>query len=260
LEEATLQNLTVEEQDGKYLLAPKTSSWKITFKVNADKAQTLYFNAFDENNNALNQAINKKFSVQWSGKLISEYPTQKRNGVLCLGEYEDTVAIVTVTVKEKVSVRDLSVFTIENEALAQAVEKTNTVGLQTKKNGYYGNYTAEGGECVFLSVGYDEGLTLKINGKKAKLYEVYDGFTAFYLQAGKNKIEITYTPPGFVAGLLITLTGIGLITAAWVLGLWKKRRLDLPEKTDAVAYYALFTIGAAVVVIVYFLPLLLCAI
>ena len=260
LEEATLQNLTVEEQDGKYLLAPKTSSGKITFKVNADKAQTLYFNAFDENNNALNQAINKKFSVQWSGKLISEYPTQKRNGVLCLGEYENTVTTVTVTVKEKVSVRDLSVFTIENEALAQAVEKTNAVGLQTKKNGYYGNYTAAGGECVFLSVGYDEGLTLKINGKKAKLYEVYDGFTAFYLQEGKNKIEITYTPPGFVAGLLITLTGIGLITAAWVLWLWKKRRLDLPEKTDAVAYYALFTIGAAVVVIVYFLPLLLCAI
>ena len=256
---ATLQNLTVEEQDGKYLLVPQNQSGKIIFKVPSTGSQTLYFNAFDENSNALNQSINKKFSVQWSGKLISEYPTQKRNGVLCLGEYKNETTTVTITVKEKVLVRDLSVFAIENDGLIQALSQTKTVGLQAKKDGYFGNYTATGGECVFLSVGYDEGLTLKINGKKAKLYEVYDGLTAFYLQSGENEIEITYTPSGFVTGVLISLAGMGLIVAAWVLWLKKKRRLDLPEKADSIAYYAVFAVGIAVVTIIYFLPLVLCA-
>ena len=259
LADASLYNLTVEEQDGKYLLKPIGSSGKITFKASSNTAQTLYFNAFDENSNALNQSINKKFSVQWSGKSIAEYPTQKRNGVIYLGEYENETTTVTVTVKEQTLVRDLSVFAIEKGGLSQAVENAKTIGLQTKKNGYYGTYTATGGECVFLSVGYDEGLTLKINGKKADLYEVYDGFTAFYLQAGENEIEITYTPTGFVAGLLISLAGVGLIAAAWVLWIWKKRRLDLPEKVDALTYYAVFVVGVAVVAVIYLLPLVLCA-
>ncbi|MBQ8430014.1 MAG: YfhO family protein [Clostridia bacterium] len=258
LDEAILRNLTVEEKDGKYLLTPTGSSGKIIFKVPVDKAQTLYFNAFDENSNALHQAINKKFSLTVAGKTL-DYPAQKENGVLRVGEYEETEATVTVTVKEKVTVRDISVFSIENESLAQAVEKTKTVGLQARKNGYVGKYTAEGGECVFLSVGYDAGLTLKINGKKAKLYNVYDGFTAFYLQEGENKIEISYCPPGFAAGMCITLAGIGLVAAACVLWLWKKRRLDLSEKTEKAAYYGLLAVGVAVIVFVYFVPLVLCA-
>ena len=259
LEDASLQNLAVEEADGKYILTPKNSAGKITFQVLSTTAQTLYFNAFDENSNALSQSINKKFSVQWSGRSVSEYPTKKRNGALCLGEYSNAVTTVTVTVKDQVIVRDLSVFAIGKAGLAQAVENTETVGLQAVKNGYYGKYTATGGECVFLSVGYDEGMSLTINGKKAKLYEVYGGFTAFYLQAGENEIKISYTPPGFVIGLLITLSGVGLVAAAWVLWLWKKRRLELPEKTEKVAYYTVLVMGAAVVFAVYFLPLILCA-
>lgn len=259
LKDATLNGLTVEEADGKYLLTPQGSKGEIIFNVQSDTLQNLYFNAFDENSNKLNQAINKKFSIKTSKYSLSQYPTQKRNGLLSLGEYTGATKI-TVTVTDSVTVRDVSVVAIENQALGEEIEKTKTVGMTAVKNGYDGRYIAQGGECVFLSVAYDEGFTLKINGKKAQLHEVYDGFMAFYLKEGENKIEIRYCPPGFAFGACITVIGVGLCAAACVLWIWKKRRVVISEKCDAVTYYVMLAVGAAVVCLVYLMPLVLCAV
>jgi uncharacterized membrane protein YfhO len=259
VEDATLSNLTIEKDEkGKYVLIPNGTQGQITFTLDLDGEHTLYFNAFDENSNALNQAINKKFAVKTSGYSLSEYPTQKRNGILCIGNRKGKQTL-TATVKERVTVQDISMLAIDNAALKEAVSKTKTVGLQAVKSGYAGSYTAEQNECVFLSVAYDEGMTLRINGKKAKLYEVYDGFTAFYVKAGENDIEITYCPPGFGLGLAITLIGAGLCAAVCVLWLWKKRSVTTPKICDEIAYYGMLCVGVAVVAIIYIVPLILCA-
>ena len=259
LKDATLNGLTVEEVEGKYLLTPQGSKGEIVFNVTSNHLQYIYFNAFDENNNQLNQAINKKFSIKTSKYSLSQYPTQKRNGLLSLGEYKGTTKI-TVTVTGSVTVRDVSVVAIDSQALGEEIERTQTVGLTSVKNGYDGRYTAQGGECVFLSVAHDEGFTLRINGKKAQLHEVYDGFMAFYLKEGENKIEIRYCSPGFVFGACTTLIGVGLCAAACVLWIWKKRRIAISDKCDIVTYYVLLTVGAAVVCLVYLMPLVLCAV
>ncbi|MBR2647084.1 MAG: YfhO family protein [Clostridia bacterium] len=260
LKDATLQNLSVKEENGKYVLTPQGGSTAmILFQVSVKDKQTLYFNAFDESTNALKQSINGKFSVYAPHVTVNEYPAQKQNGVLCLGEYENETVTVKVRVNSAVSLRDISLFGIENKALQTAVESAESVGLKTSKNSITGSYTAKGGECVFLSVAYNEGMSLKINGKKAELYEVYDGFTAFYLKAGKNDIRLTFTPQGFVGGLCITLVGVGLFAAACVLWIWKKYRWETPNWVDTAAYYGLWIVGIAVVFVVYCMPLVLCA-
>lgn len=259
IENATLTNLTMEkDENGKYVLTPNGSQGQITFTLDLEGEHTLYFNAFDENSNALNQAINKKFAIKTSGYSLSEYPTQKRNGILCIGNRKGKQTL-TATVKEKVTVQDISVLAIDNAALKEEVSKTKTVGLQAGKSSYAGSYTAEQDECVFLSVAYDEGMTLRVNGKKAKLYEVYDGFTAFYVKAGENDIEITYTPPGFALGAGISVIGAGLCAAICVLWIWKKRSLTLPKICDEIAYYGLLCVGVAVIALVYIIPLVICA-
>ena len=112
---------------------------------------------------------------------------------------------------------------------------------------------------MFLSIARDEGMRLKINGKKAELYEVYDGFTAFYLQEGVNEIEITFTPKGFALGLTLSLLGLIASVAVVVVWVWKKRRLELPSGLQTVALWGLLTVGIAVVFVIYALPILLCA-
>lgn len=262
LSEATYNNLEVREENGKYVLTPKGTG-SIVFNLPIGSATAIYFNAFDENTNALNQKINKKFKVSSPQVTESEYPKQRENGLLYLGEYArasrgETVS-VTVTVKETVTVRDVGVVTIENDLLENEVKTAKTIGLQEDKNALYGNYVAEGGECVFLSVAYDEGMRLKINGKKAQLYEVYDGFTAFYLQAGNNEIELSFTPSGFGAGLAITLIGLCGCAALAAICIWKRSLPTLPKVGKDVLYWCWIAAGAAALLLVYVCPLLLCA-
>ncbi|MBE7077240.1 MAG: hypothetical protein E7377_00895 [Clostridiales bacterium] len=260
LEDATLYNLTVEEVNGKHRLTPLSGTGEIRFEVPVSALETLYFNVFDENNNALNQAINEKFSIYTSKVSVSSYPTQRNNGFLCLGEYKTAaIATVRVTVDEEVTVRDLSVFGIKGAALKNAVESAKTVGLTEKKNGLIGEYTAHGGECVFLSVAYTEGMRLKINGKRAQLYEVYDGFTAFYLEEGVNEIELSFRPNGFVIGIFAVCIGVGILLSLMI---WKKKKevqFVLPEKINTLAYFGVLAAGIAVLCAVYVFPLLLSA-
>ena len=265
LEVAEFKNLTVTELDGKYVLEPKGTG-SIVFKVPIQGTETVYFNAFDENTNALNQRINEKFTVSSQNITVSKYPQQRENGLLCLGEFstgndklEKTIA-VSASVKEKVTVRDLGVVTINDAQLKKDVLAAKTVGLTAGKNSLEGICSAEGGECVFLSIAYDSGMTLRINGKEAALYEVYDGFTAFYLQPGLNKIEISYQPKGFAFGLGLTLLGLGGCLALAALWIWKKYTLKIPKIGEETLYWAWISAGAFIVVIVYMVPLFLCAV
>ena len=167
---------------------------------------------------------------------------------------------IKVTVSQKVTVRDLGVVAIQGKKLGEEVRAAKAIGLTAGKSSLSGTYTAQGGECVFLSVAYDSGMRLKINGKRADLYEVYDGFTAFYLQEGVNEIELTYTPDGFVLGLVISLLGIGACAALAVAWIWKKRTLQVPKIAQEIVYVGMIAAGVIVAVVVYMVPLLLCAI
>ena len=259
LNDASTQNLTVEKRaDGKYLLIPdKNKTGSLTFRVTANEKQSLYFDVFDENDNSLKQAINGKFTISAPSKRVSKFPAQKQNGLLYLGEYADKAFSVTVSITEKVAVRSLGLVGIEQGTLTSAVEQTQTLNLQAVKNGLTGSYTAKGGECVFLSTAYDNGMRLTINGKAAELYEVYDGFTAFYLQAGENEITLSYTPQGFGLGVALSCVGaiICILACAWWIS--KKQAVELPERLETVAYYGVIVVGVLVVVAVYIAPMLL---
>ena len=126
-----------------------------------------------------------------------------------------------------------------------------------------GVYEAQGGECAFLSVPYDSGMQLKINGKKAALYEVYDGFIGFYLQEGVNNIQISYQTPGFILGLGLFLTGCALFMVICPWSKCRKEVLDSFETSHVkpwlqnVTYWALIVVGVAVIALVYLFPLVI---
>ncbi|MBQ7770359.1 MAG: YfhO family protein, partial [Clostridia bacterium] len=187
----------------------------------------------------------------------SQFPQQGSNGLLRLGEFKDRQVQVKINVRTATTVQDFGVLAVENSKVAEAAKNVKTIGLRAGKNKIYGSYTAEGGECVFLSVPYDSGFRLKINGKKADYYKVYDGFIGFYLQEGENRIELTYLSPGFPVAVFLTVCGTGLCAAAFVLWKHKKIRVEMPAIIDKVVYYGLIVAGVAVIAVIYVMPLLL---
>ena len=264
MKDANAYRLKVEEKEGKYLLTPTgTSSTPsyLSFDLTLEANSLVYVNLFDENTNALKQAINEKFIVRAPGYYFNGYPQQKNNGLLEIGEYGAGEITVKIQVKQTVSIKEVEVVTIDTQKLASEIATTQSVDLQVNDGKIVGRYVANGGEQVFLSLPYDEGLQLKINGNLASLYKAYGGFTAFYLEEGDNEIEITFTPKGFLVGAIISMVGMVALIGSFVWFALRRRRgkTDVHEALQAWAYFGVLAVGILTVFLVYVAPMFLCA-
>ena len=88
-----------------------------------------------------------------------------------------------------------------------------------------GEYTAEDDGDLLLSVPYDEGWNVTINGAAAKLTPAADkGLSCLSVQKGANKIVMTYKTPGAFAGLAVSLATAAALIAAELYARHKKSR------------------------------------
>lgn len=78
-----------------------------------------------------------------------------------------------------------------------------------------GEYTAKDDGNLLLSVPYDEGWNVTVNGTAAELAPAADkGLSCLSVQKGMNQIVMSYRTPGAFAGLAVSLaTAVALVTA-----------------------------------------------
>lgn len=89
-----------------------------------------------------------------------------------------------------------------------------------------GEYTAKDDGNLLLSVPYDEGWNVTVNGTTAELTPAADkGLSCLSVQKGTNKIVMSYRTPGAFAGLTVSLaTAVTLVTAGLFARHKKSRR------------------------------------
>ena len=76
---------------------------------------------------------------------------------------------------------------------------------------------AAAGDRLFLSVPYNRGWDIRLNGEKIKPELYADLFYTFPLQAGENLLEMRYSIPGLSLGILLSLLGLALMTASTII-------------------------------------------
>jgi uncharacterized membrane protein YfhO len=76
---------------------------------------------------------------------------------------------------------------------------------------------------IVLSVPYDQGWKLKVNGVDTKIYKVNAGFIGMVAPTGRNKYVLEYTTPGIGIGASISLISLLLILAMMAMDKKKKR-------------------------------------
>lgn len=79
---------------------------------------------------------------------------------------------------------------------------------------------------LYLSVPYDKGWSVKVNGKKIKPELVGNCMMSLPLENGENTIEMRYHVPGLKAGICLSVVG----AAAWAVIWWKERKNNITEK------------------------------
>lgn len=88
-----------------------------------------------------------------------------------------------------------------------------------------GEYTAEDDGNLLLSIPYDEGWNVTVNGTAAELTPAADkGLSSLNMQKGANRIVMTYKTPGALAGLAVSLATAAALIAAGLYARHKKSR------------------------------------
>lgn len=63
---------------------------------------------------------------------------------------------------------------------------------------------------MLFSIPYDDGWSIKVDGKKAKIHKVVDNLMAVNLKAGKHQVALNYQVPGLKLGWAISILSVGL--------------------------------------------------
>lgn len=124
--------------------------------------------------------------------------------------------------KEEGNINGLSHLTLlfveENtDILKKYSDLINTQKCNMKKitsSHYKGSFKAEGdNKLLFISIPYDLGWNIKINGKKVTPIKVFNSMMAIPVSEGESEIDMNYIPKGLLLGIIISLFSLLLLCA-----------------------------------------------
>lgn len=119
-------------------------------------------------------------------------------------------------------------YVLNLEAFKQIIDELRTnefVPAVFEDGKVEGEYTAESNCNLLLSVPYDDGWSVTINGAAAELTPAADkGMSCLSVQKGTNNIVMNYKTPGALAGLAVSLATAAALVAAGLFTRHKKSR------------------------------------
>ncbi|HEX3038579.1 MAG TPA: YfhO family protein [Oscillospiraceae bacterium] len=253
---STCDNVDVFNGDELTTVVQKTSAEDsfLTYNIEVNGTQTLYFDCFDNISNNLSEADYGSFDVTVNGKSIEKsYPKKNNNGLLNLGTFTNEVVSVKIDVLKTTWAKSFGVTGVNLDTLRTAVSQAKTANLKQEGNTIIGTAAADGADqYLFLPLAYDDGYNICINNQPAQIHRVFDAFMAVKLNKGSNTITITYNPQGFRTGLFISVAG--LLAFAVILLLFKHglyKRIKCLELPATILFSLLF---AAVIIGIYIFP------
>ena len=118
-------------------------------------------------------------------------------------------------------------FVCDEEVLQQALEALSRQHLEQVEydsRHVRGELTLSEAGRVILSIPYEDGWNVRINGESAEPVLFGGTLMAFDLEPGKYTFEMSYTPEGAMAGILISIVSI-LIFAVLMYGGYRRKRV-----------------------------------
>lgn len=99
-----------------------------------------------------------------------------------------------------------SVYNVLNRNSMELIRRTDTI--------ISGRINTERAGLLYLSIPYDKGWTILVDGVKTEPYKLFDTFLGVRLGAGTHTVELHYMPQGLKTGGLITAGSIAFLLAA----------------------------------------------
>ena len=129
------------------------------------------------------------------------------------GTKESSLADFTVSLGDKWDDNELKayVYTCSNKDYQDVVDtlaQDQLENVQVKGDRVSGMVTAHKDGTLLLTIPYDKGWTVTVDGKNTSTYAVGEALTGIHLDKGGHTIEMKYNPPGYSYGTLVSLAAI----------------------------------------------------
>lgn len=127
---------------------------------------------------------------------------------------------------------NVSAYVLNEDVLAQMYEILNSEPLELESyssTSIRGTVTSTNDGTMFLSIPYDKGWEVTVDGTRVETASYEEAFLSFDVPAGTHTIRMKYTPPGFNIGLMISLISLILLIMLRLL----IRQWHLSKKQDA---------------------------
>ena len=143
------------------------------------------------------------------GKEIKTYKKTNNRYILDLG-YHEAGEVLTLQ-SEKDEPLHIRAYSFDEEYLSDLLGELsqNTLRIREMTSAKLnGTVTADEDGYLILSIPYDPGFTVMVDGAKAEAALFEDMMIAVPLTAGEHEISLSYYPQGMTAGILITALSI----------------------------------------------------
>lgn len=212
----SLQNAIVRELgvDGKLFTDADAAASGDDVKLNAKEGGIYY---------AVLTAGGTSKVTYIGGSTVEETFSDLKNGsILYLGYLEQgqNITLTNGDEEDETPAIHADIYRMDENVLQEALAVLSAQHLENvewESDRISGEITMRTAGRLILSVPYEDGWRVRINGEKAE-GELFGGcLMAFDLEPGEYRIEMRYVPKGFYAGIAVSAAGIALFTAAMLL-------------------------------------------
>ena len=224
-----VRNIVSPKPKAKTISLPKNSTNTpryLEYEVTIPAGMQAYFELLPAKD------VYKNFEfTTWATVTSPKYDTGHKQ-ILSLGPYcnlgiynkEQKINFtVKVDGRHDLKIKKPKVLLLNLNTYQQIVDQLQTQGVEFQMNKRFAKADVDLAQDsnIFTTIPYDQGWTLKIDGKKAPIKTVNKGFIQVHVPKGKHSIRLSYFPPGLKIGIIMFISCSLLFV---VFDIWYERR------------------------------------
>ncbi|MCR5717756.1 MAG: YfhO family protein [Oscillospiraceae bacterium] len=125
------------------------------------------------------------------------------------------------------------VYELHQDVLEEGYKRLNEGRLELTEfadTHFKGTVSADSGKTLYMSVPYEEGWKVYVDGQKSDLFPLFGGMCGVNLTEGTHEIEMRYSPQGFIPGLCVTVVSLAILVLLYLKE--RKDRLKAEQETE----------------------------
>lgn len=166
------------------------------------------------------------------------YKDLKKGGIIFMGYLEEQQEVLLTNGNDQDDTPNIvvHVYKLDLDVLEQAIailKKQHMTDVKVDNTHVSGNLVLEEEGRLILSIPYEKGWTVLVNGEKREP-EIFGGaFLALDLEPGTYEIQLDYVPSGSGMGLVITLISLGIVVGAVIVRRLRRKGFLRVSESDA---------------------------